>query len=213
MTATELASDRAKLAVDYIKSGCAGIGAVYDPGDIRAYVCDTAAEIAVALPSTALPERYIEHVAYAMNQFARNEPFSPPVAVASVYLATRFEYYFRVLSGRLNGDGTWVSSTDQNEAQKGIKDQRLGKKCISSVSLAYKIMKLNTSSPLAQHCSALDGALYPTPAGTCMGDAILDLGDRIEFGRNAVGHGHWGDMSRESMFYSLMTALVFYSRE
>ena len=40
---------------------------------------------------------------------------------------------------------------------------------------------------------------------------VADIGDRIEFGRHAVGHGHWGDMSGEALFYGLMTSLIFYS--
>ena len=41
---------------------------------------------------------------------------------------------------------------------------------------------------------------------------VADIGDRIEFGRHAVGHGHWGDISAEALFYGLMTSLVFYNQ-
>jgi len=205
-------STRTQLAIDYITSCCPRVGAFHGATDIHAYISDTAAEMAVAASSTAFPDRYIEHVAYAMDVVARNDFTSPPAAVASVYLATRFEYYFRVLSGRLNADGTWISQADQAAAQNQINDDRLKKRRISSVSLAYKIMKLNASLPLFQYCSALDETIYSNPITVTGGKIVADLGDRIEFGRHAVGHGHWGDISAEALFYSLMTALVFYNQ-
>jgi hypothetical protein len=73
-------------------------------------------------------------------------------------------------------------------------------------------MKLNASIPLSQHCSALDATIYAIPTTVAGGKTIADLGDRIEFGRHAVGHGHWGDISSEALFYGLMTALVFYNQ-
>jgi hypothetical protein len=67
------------------------------------------------------------------------------LAVASVYLATRFELYFRVLSGRLKSDGTWVSESAQDVSMAMIGDKRLQTKRVSSVSLTYDVMKLGTS--------------------------------------------------------------------
>lgn len=167
--------------------------------------------MAMAKPSNVLPDRYIEHVAYALDMAASNMFTSPPAAIAAVYLATRFEFYFRVLSGKLNGDGTWVSPAAQQAAQSAIDDHRLARNRISSVALAYKIMKLDQSQSVVQHFTALDNALYPTPTTVVGPMTVADLGDRIEFGRHAVGYGHWGDMSAEALFYGLMTSLVFYN--
>jgi hypothetical protein len=136
---------------------------------------------------------------------------SPPAAVSSVYLATRFEFYFRLLSGRLNGDGTWVSETAQQAARAKLGDQRLKSPRISRVSLAYEVMRLGTSRILP-YCALLDRTLYSSPIKATGAFAIKHVGNRIEFGRDAVGHGHWGDISSEAVFYGLMTAVVFYAQ-
>ncbi len=72
-------------------------------------------------------------------------------------------------------------------------------------------MKLNQSHALVQHSAALDNALYSTPTTVVGPMTVTDIGDRIEFGRHAVVHGQWGDMSSEALFYGLMTSLMFYS--
>jgi hypothetical protein len=211
MTAANTAIDRSQLAVDYITTCCNRVGAFCGTTDVHRYLKETAAEMATAKPTKVLPDRYIEHVAYALDMAASNMFTSPPAAIAAVYLATRFEFYFRVLSGKLKGDGSWVSPAAQQAAQSAINDQRLARNRISSVALAYKIMKLDQSQSVAQHCTALDNTLYATPTTVVGPMTIADLGDRIEFGRHAVGHGHWGDMSAEALFYGLMTSLVFYN--
>ena len=73
-------------------------------------------------------------------------------------------------------------------------------------------MKLNQSRSIVQHCAALDRALYSSPTGVVGGKTVADIGERIEFGRNAVSHGKWGDISAEALFYGLMTSLVFYNQ-
>jgi hypothetical protein len=212
MTDTHTAVDRSQLAVHYITSCCKHVGAFHGTSDVHRYLKEAAAEMATAQPSMVFPDRYIEHVAYALDMAASNMFTSPPAAIAAVYLATRFEFYFRVLSGKLNGDGTWVSPAAQQAARSAINDSRLTHKRVSSVSLAYKIMKLNQSLSVVQHFTALDNALYATPTRVVGPMTVSDLGDRIEFGRHSVGHGHWGDMSAEALFYGLMTSLVFYNR-
>ncbi|NLE27050.1 MAG: hypothetical protein GX625_17250 [Clostridiaceae bacterium] len=95
-------------------------------------------------PSDAFPDRHKEHIAYALKMVASGRFLSPPAAVGSVYLATRFEYYFRVLSGRLNADGTWISDNDKQETQSALAGViGLHRSRINSVALAYKIMKTN----------------------------------------------------------------------
>jgi hypothetical protein len=109
--------------------------------------------------SAVFPDRYKEHVAYAVEMVASTRFLWPRVAIASVYLVTRFESYFRMLSGKLNRDGTWKSTSDQQSATQMINDRRLKKNRVSSVSLSYKLMKLNPTG-VASRCAALDGVLY-----------------------------------------------------
>lgn len=203
--------DRTQTAINFITKCCPSIGAFKGTSDVNEYLMETASEMAVSKPSAVFPARYIEHVAYAVNMVASNNFLSPHAAVASVYLATRFEFYFRILSEKLNGDGTWISSFEKQAARAAINDNRLANKRVSNVALTYKIMKLNQLRKLVQVCTTLDNSLYslPTKAG---GEIVADIGDRIEFGRNAAGHGHWGDISSESIFYGLMTAVVFYNQ-
>lgn len=204
--------DRTQQALDFITTCCRYVGAFQGTSDVHQYLKETALEMAAKPLSAAFPDRYIEHVAYAVNMVASNMFLSPPAAIASVYLATRFEFYFRILSGKLNGDGTWISLSAQQAVRAAINDNRLGRNRISSVALAYKIMKLDQSRKIVQACTTLDKSLYSTPT-TVVGDmTVADIGDRIEFGRHAAGHGHWGDISAEALFYGLLTAVVFYNQ-
>ena len=202
---------RSQLAIDYIATCCNAIGRFHGNSDVHQYLKETASEMATAEPSNVMPDRYIEHVACAVDMVASNRFTSPPAAIAAVYLATRFEFYFRVLSAKLNGDGTWVSTVAQQSAQLAIKDDRISRKRISSVALSYKIMKLDQSQPVVQHFTSLDNALNLEPTTDVGPNTVTDLRDRIEFGRHAVAHGHWGDISAEALFYGLMTSLVFYN--
>jgi len=204
--------DRTQQALDFITMCCRGVGAFHGTTAVNGYLKETASEMKVSGPSKVFPDRYIEHVAHAVNLVASNMFLSPPAAIASVYLATRFDFYFRILSGKLNSDGTWISPCAQETAQKVINNERLKNNQISDVALAYKIMKLDQSSKIVQACTALDNSLYSTPTTVVGGKIVADIGDRIKFGRNAVGHGHWGDISAEGLFYGLMTAVVFYTQ-
>lgn len=166
--------------------------------------------------SSAFPSRHKEHIAYALQMVASNPLLaSSPAAVGAFYLATRFEFYFRILSGRLTADGTWKSDNDQQEVQTvlcGVSG--LKKKRINSVALAYKIMKTNGTLPLAQICTGLDSSLYSVrvekmPDGKTV---LSDIGDRIEYLRHRSAHGYWGDVTGDATFYGLLTALVFYNQ-
>jgi hypothetical protein len=200
--------DKAQQAADFIVSHCPHVGAFHGSGEPYGFLQETAQQMREAQPTSVFPARYIEHVAYAVDLVGRNMFTTPPAAVASVYLATRFEFYFRLLSGNLNGDGTWISEPARQVALTTLGGKRLKNKVgISSVSLAYEVMRLGTSKVLP-YCALLDRTLYPSPI---KGGRIKHVGDRIEFGRNAVGHGHWGDMSSEAVFYGLITAIVFYA--
>jgi hypothetical protein len=204
--------DRTEQAVDFITKCCSNVGAFKGTADVCAYLKETAVEMAGSKPSILFPYRYIEHVAYAVDMVASNMFTSSPAAIASVYLATRFEFYFRILSGKLNADGTWISQSSQRAAQAAISSNRLAQPRVSNVALTYKIMKLDESRKIVQVCSRLDASLYPTAITVLGGERISDIGDRIQFGRNAAGHGHWGDISAEALFYGLMTAVVYYNK-
>lgn len=177
-------------------------------------VLETAATAMLkANPSDAFPSRHKEHIAYALQMIASRSPFlEPAAAVASVYLATRFEFYFRVLSGRLKADGTWRTDEDRQEVQNLLSDDRVNKTRINNVAVAYKIMKTNTSIPLAQVCNDLDTSLYPKPREMPDETTISDIGGRIRYLRNQAAHGVLGDISADANFYGLMTAIVFYNQ-
>ena len=73
-------------------------------------------------------------------------------------------------------------------------------------------MKLDQSRKIVQVFTELDNYLYSTPTKVVGGKTISDIGDRIEFGRNVVGHCYWGDISVEAFFYGFITALIFYNQ-
>lgn len=205
-------TEPSKAAIDYIITCCRATGCFSGTSDVDKFLKQVALEIKTSEISEVFGGRYKEHVAYAIDMVASFPFTSPPAAIASVYLVTRFEFYFRILSGKLNADGTWISPEAQAAAQIALKDFRLRKPRVSSVALAYKIMKIDQSRKLAQHCARMDNILYLAPEVVEGSRKICDIGDRIEFGRNAAGHGYWGDISSEATFYGLMTALVFYNQ-
>lgn len=205
-------------AIYYITNWYPGMGA----GDTRkripglsspSAVLETAAiAMKKAKSSDAFPDRHKEHIAHALQMIVPNPFLEPPAAVASVYLVTRFEFYFRVLSGRLKANGFWKTDKDKQEVRKLLSDSDLNRKRINSVALAYKIMKTNKDIPLVQVCNDLDTSLYPKPIKMPDGTTVSDIGDRIEYLRHRVAHGYWGDISGDANFYGLMTAIVFYNK-
>lgn len=207
-------------AIFYITNWYSNIGA----GDTRHLISDlsspyhvmnkAADDMVQSSPSDAFPDRHKEHIAYALKMVASGGFLSSPAAVGSVYLATRFEYYFRVFSKRLNADGTWKSDNDKQEIQgilTGVSG--LHRLRINSVALAYKIMKTNKDLQLARICQDFDNALYPQPTKMPNNKTISDIGERIEYLRHRSAHGHWGDISSEADFYGLMTVIVFYNQK
>jgi hypothetical protein len=205
-------TDKAQQAADFIVSHVRNVGTFIGTGEPYGFLQETALEMQRAKPTPVLPQRYIEHVAYAVQMAGKGWFLSPPAAVASVYLVTRFEFYFRVLSGQLDADGTWTSPSAQASAFAKLGDHRLKKRQISDVSLTYKLMKLGTSKVLP-YCEHLDCSLYSSAAVKCDGYFdVASVGDRIAFGRHKVAHGGWGDISSEAVFYGLMTAIIFFSQ-
>ena len=199
-------------AIDYITTCCQSVGAFSGTNEVHCFLKKVSSEMATSQTSVVFPGRYIEYVAYAVDKVASNPFKSPPAAVASLYLVTRFEFYFRVISGKLNADGTWKSTQVRTETVAATNDKNLDNSRISRIADAYKIMKLNKSSNLVSHCIQLDKSLYSTPITVAGGVKINNIADRIKFGRNAAGHGQWADISAEALFYGLMTAVVFYNQ-
>jgi hypothetical protein len=98
-------------AAGYIKTHCRHLGSY--AGDFVPYrfLARVAEEMAAAPHNELFPERYKEHVAYALGMVARHGFLEPPAAIAAVYLATRFEFFFRLLSSKLKGDGSRLNKT------------------------------------------------------------------------------------------------------
>ena len=84
------------------------MGAFSGTDEVDRFLMHVAHDMETSKPTTLFPGRYKEHVAYALNMVANHTFTDPPAAIASVYLATRFEFYFRILSGKLNADPAWA---------------------------------------------------------------------------------------------------------
>lgn len=200
-------------AVGYIMTHCRRMGRFYGDSSPYAFLVQVADEMAVAHDTELFPERYKEHVAYAVGMVARHDFCEPPAVIAAVYLATRFEFFFRLLSGKLRGDGTWIDkAVDQPVAVAALGPKGLKRDRVSDVALAYKLMKLDQSRPAARVFDALDKAICPVAVTAVGGFRVADIGDRIAFGRHSAGHGLWGDISAEAVFYGLVTAIIFYNQ-
>jgi hypothetical protein len=198
-------------AITYLTTCCPNIGA-FTGTHPYAFLKNVASQIEQSKPSKVFPaDRYKEHVAYAVDMVASNPFLSPPAAIASLYLATRFEYYFRILSGKLNGDGTWISPTAKSVAQAAIGGKKLPCQ-VSNVSLAYQIMMTDTSLQIVQQCAKIDNCLYQKPITLANNKKVCNIGERIAFARHRASHGHWGDISSEAVFYGLLTGIVFYNQ-
>lgn len=200
-------------AASYITTHCRFMGSY--AGDFAPYrfLVRVAEEMAAAAPTDLFPDRYKEHVAYAVGMVARHHFLEPPAAIAAVYLATRFEFFFRLLSGKLKGDGTWLNkAADQPAAITILGEKSLKGDRVSDVAVTYKLMKLDQSRSAARVFDALDKAILAVPTKAVGGFDVSDIGDRIAFGRHSAGHGMWGDISSEAVFYGLITAIIFYNQ-
>ena len=200
-------------AVGYIMTHCRFMGSFAGDGAPYGFLAQVADEMAAAKHTELFPDRYKEHVAYAMSMVARHGFLEPPAAIAAVYLATRFEFFFRLLSGKLKGDGTWLNkAADQPAAVATLGKKGLQGKRVSDVAVTYKLMKLDQSRATARVFHAIDEAVFSVPITAVGGFKVADIGDRIAFGRHSAGHGLWGDISSEAVFYGLVTAIIFYNQ-
>ena len=199
--------DATEQAMIYIINCCRNIGSFFGTTAANDYLKIVALDIETSRPSILFPERYNEHVAYAMNLIASNDFLSPPSAIASVYLATRFEFYFRILSGRLNADGTWKTNQACKDSKWELPKVKLNDRRINNVAVTYKIMKLNKSLKVSTVCETIDKEISSKQKG-----ANTDIGDRIKTVRDSSAHGEIGDISAESIFYGMLTAVIFYNQ-
>src|SRR5262249_17351479 len=144
-------------AASYIKTHCQYMGSYAGDGSPFRFLAWVADEMAAAPHSDLFPERYKEHVAYAVRMIARHGFLEPPAAIAAVYLATRFEFFFRLLSGKLKSDGRWIDAAAKAAAKTtlpGVDGLDRGK--VTNVAVAYKLMKLDQSRPAARVFAELD---------------------------------------------------------
>jgi hypothetical protein len=200
-------------AAGYIRTHCPHMGGYAGDGSPFRFLARVAEEMASAPHTDLFPERYKEHVAYALGMVARHGFLDPPAAVAAVYLATRFEFFFRLLSGKLDKHGKWLNrAVDQPAAVALLGRKGLDRRRVDNVAVTYKLMKLNRSCRAAQVFDDLDKAILPAPVRAVDGIEVPDIGDRIAFGRHSAGHGLWGDISSDAIFYGLVTAIIFYNQ-
>ena len=151
-----------------------------DPaGTPHRFLARVSEEMTAAPHTDLFPDRYKVHVAYALRMVARHGFLEPPAAIAAVYLATRFEFFFRLLSGKLKGDGTWLNkAVDQPAAVAALGEKGLKGKRVSDVAVTYKLMKLEQSRPAARVFDSLDKIILPAPIIAVGSFEVGDIGDR-----------------------------------
>ena len=203
--------NRTQDAIDYIIICCSTIGSTTpyqlptNKKSVEEFVKEVATDIENSSPTTMFPDRYKEHVAYALNMVAKGGLLpNSPAAVASVYLVTRLEFWFRLLSEVLETNGKWINEQAQQKAQKAISDDRLKFKRINNVALAYELFREFCSKDIVKIFKQLDNRLYS--------DGNKHIGYRINHLRIRSAHGEWGDISSEAYFYSLLVAIIFYNQ-
>lgn len=202
---------KTETAFEYIVRCCPRIGAFFGTSDVNRFIHQTAVDLAAAPPTPLFPDRYGEHAAYALEQVAMNMFTSSPAALAAEYLLMRFEFYFRLLSGKLTEGGEWLNPADADAILRAIGANPRRDRRLSNVARTYKVMKLNVGHPAADAFARLDRELHPDPVDTALG-SIGDVGDRIACARHPCGHGPLGDMSSEAIFYGLLTSIIFYNQ-
>lgn len=176
---------------------------------------NTATSLEASTPTVLFPSRYREHVAYALRQIVPSSIDDSPAAVSSVYLATRFEYYFRVLSGCLDADGKWLDTATRDRVCRRLGfDKRRHRHRISNIAKTYKILLAESAHPVVSHLTRIDGKLFASPIEILGGgreNTLHNIGDRIAAMRHRAGHGVWGDISGEAMFFALLTCVIYLS--
>ncbi len=154
--------DGSKLALTkyYLVACCPVAGAYSLPDGFLNLISDCADTMAAKPDKDIFLGRQKGPVALAMKEAVTLEFEHPRKAIASLYLATQFEFYFRLLSGLLNPDGSWKSPADQQKAKLLLpQESRLSQRSISNVEVVYKLMVLNNADPRASLLNELDAAI------------------------------------------------------
>jgi hypothetical protein len=192
----------------YLVAFCAKAGAYILCDGLRNLVSDCAELMRSAPDKDIFLGRQKEPLALAMKEAILPGFNLPQRAIASLYLATQFEFYFRILSGMLNFDGTWKSPSDHVKAKSFLPgDDRVRGRGTSSVEVAYKLTILNNVDPRAVLLDDLDKAIRARFQSTLYDN----FGGRIAYVRNRGAHGEWGDVSAEGVFYATLTAVLYFA--
>jgi hypothetical protein len=204
------------LAKFYLVACCPTAGGYSLPDGLINLICDAADFMTSTPDKDIFLGRQKAPVALAMKEVitpgfdATSMTFMsvPRKAIASLYLATQFEFYFRILSGLLNPDGSWKSLADQQKAKSLLPgENRLNQGSISNLEVAYKLMVLNNADPRSVLLDELDKAIR----SRFQSQLYDNLGGRIKHVRNRGAHGEWGDVSAEGVFYATLTAILYFA--
>jgi hypothetical protein len=203
-------TSKAQLAAQLIIKHCPRAGSCWMDSAAMAFIDELSTSIATSPSSELFGMRHKEHVAYAIHAVATSVPLDPLAALASAFLSTRFELYFRLISKHLNANGTWKSPEAQQAAKTVLADKRLDRGRINDVSLAYRIMLLHSDHPVSRLLIDLESKLTYSFDKT---NEFYhhDIGTRIKVLRDPGSHGFYSDLSSEGYFYALLTGIIFYS--
>jgi len=197
-----------EMAKFYLVACCSKAGAFSLPDGLINLVSD-AADLMTSTPDKDIfLGRQKPPVALAMKEAVTPELDRPQRAIAALFLATQFEFYFRILSGMLNFDGSCKTTADRAKAEFFLPDDdRVRRRGTSSVEVAYNLTVLNNADPRAALLEGLDRALRSRLQSTLYDD----FGGRIAYVRNRGVHGEWGDVSAEGVFYATLTAILYFA--
>jgi hypothetical protein len=197
-----------ELAKFYLVACCRKAGAYSLPDGLISLVSD-AADLMTSNPDKDIfLGRQKAPVALAMKEAVMPELDRPQRAIAALYLATQFEFYFRILSGLLNFDGSWKTPADRASAESFLPgDDGVRRHGTSSVEVAYKLSVLNNADPRAALLNGLDIAIRSRFQSTLYDN----FGGRIAYVCNRGAHGEWGDVSAEGVFHATLTAILYFA--
>ena len=102
-------------AVGYIISHCPTVGSFAGDRSPHRFLERVSEEMRDSEDTELFPSRHRMPIAYALDVIAKGYFLEPPVTLAAVYLATRLERFFRLLSGKLLVDGSWSVADPKND--------------------------------------------------------------------------------------------------
>jgi hypothetical protein len=201
-------SARCALAKFFISRNCPSIGAYCGNFDAPHFIANVAADVVTWPMGRGHNDRRLDIIAYALDIASQMSFVTPPGALASVYLLHQLEFFFRVLSGVLHPNGTFIDPSRRAAVIAALPGEQIGGR-INGIALTYKIMQLNLGGVHAVDVYRdLDNSIPPVamPDGTMQNT----VGDRVTYFRHTVSHGEFGDPSSEGLYYALLTAIAIY---